>query len=65
MTWPAALILAVALLLGLVSLAGFLLFGWGMLWWLTALWHAFKPEEPPGPNDSDWSRDQGREAGRR
>jgi len=29
---------------------------------LTALFHAFKEEEPPGENDSDWNRDQAKEA---
>jgi len=29
---------------------------------LTALFHAFKQEEPPGENDSNWIRDHAKEA---
>ena len=28
---------------------------------LTALFHAFKQEDPPGENDNNWSRDQAKE----
>jgi len=47
--------------LGVVS-AVLLALGVNVLRWLTALYHAFKPDELPGKNDTHWSRDQGREA---
>jgi hypothetical protein len=47
----------VELLLALVlGLAG------PIAWLATAIWHGFlKIEEPPGENDDNWSRDQGKE----
>jgi len=61
-----ALVVVVAVAVGLVillSLAGLALgLGAGALWWATALYHAFKPEERPSRADSDWYRNQGREA---
>ncbi len=30
-------------------------------WLATAVYHLFKPEEPPGENDDNWQPDQGRD----
>lgn len=65
------LILGVVVIVVLATIAATVLgfgaamlgFGATMLCWVTGIFHAFKPEDPPGPNDDDWSRDQGREAG--
>lgn len=61
--------IAVGIVLGLLALAAIafgvlwlLGMGSGVLWWFTALFHALKPEGVPGKNDSNWSRDQGKEA---
>ena len=50
---PAALLVGLLVLGGIVAAA---------IWLATALFHAAKPDEVPGPNDSNWRRDQGREA---
>jgi len=56
------IVVAVALVLLAVLVAVLLALGVNLLWWLTAIFHAFKPDELPGKNDSHWTRDQGREA---
>ena len=59
----AYVIIAVLVLAVLAAAAaGALGFGAALLYWLTGIFHAFKPQEAPGPNDGDWSPDQGREA---
>ena len=63
MDWLVACLIALGAALTLavgVTITG-LVVGWGALWWLTAIYHVFRPERPPGANDNDWSRDQGRE----
>jgi len=57
------IIAGVAVLAVVLSLAGVILgIGAGALWWATAVYHAFKPSEPPTQADKDWDRDQGRVA---
>jgi len=51
----------VALVLVLVCVGFALGFGISVLWWLTAIFHAFKSEPPPSPTDDNWSLDQGEE----
>ena len=53
----------VVLAAGLSIVGAILGFSAGALWWITGIFHAFKPEEPPTRADSEWSRDQAREAG--
>lgn len=53
----------VALAAGLSIVGVILGLSAGALWWVTGIYHAFKPEEPPAPVDSEWSRDQAKEAG--
>ena len=59
------IILIVAILAGLAVLLGVLAavlgVGGALLYWLTALFHATKPEPPPGENDDKWSSDQASE----
>lgn len=50
-----------ALLLILVCVGLVLGFGVSVLWWLTAIFHAFRKEPPPTPADDNWSLDQGEE----
>ena len=56
------IIVAAALAVLAVLVAVLLALGVNLLWWLTAIFHAFKRDELPGKNDSHWTRDQGREA---
>jgi len=51
--------IVLAIVLGLLVLGAIV---FGALWLLTALFHAVKPEELPGKNDSRWRRDQAKEA---
>ena len=53
----------VALAVGLSIVGAILGLGAGALWWIAGIYHAFKPEDPPTRADSEWSRDQAREAG--
>ena len=53
----------VALAVGLSILGVVLGLSAGALWWAVGIYHAFRPEEAPTPPDSEWSREQGREAG--
>lgn len=46
----------------LVELLLWLLGGGGLLLYLaTAIYHAVKLDPPPGVNDSNWTRDQGKD----
>lgn len=54
------IVLGVVLALLALLVLGAIVFA--AVWLLTALFHAVKPEELPGKNDANWSRDQGREA---
>jgi len=52
-------LLALVFILACVGAA--LGFGISVLWWSTAIFHAFKKEPPPTPADDNWSLDQGEE----
>jgi hypothetical protein len=53
------LLLILASIFGLLILAGVVV---GIVYLVTGLHHATKPPRPPGTNDANWTRDQGREA---
>jgi hypothetical protein len=55
-------VLLVLVVLGVVAFVAASALGVGVLYIVTALFHVFKPAEPPGRQDAEWDRSQGKEA---
>jgi len=51
--------------LGFLILIAIVVFAFGLgatvLYWLTGIFHAVKPEDAPSASDADWDRDQGKD----